>query len=159
MIPALLLVMGAAAFPARAQGVGEGPLTAQNAVYAEAFGNGLFYSLNYDRMINDRLSGRVGIMYAGAFAAPAMANFLIARRRHHLEVGLGLVFLSSTDVADDLQIADKHLASVMASCTVGYRFQDPAGGLVFRAGFTPLFSFAFDATGLPWFGASVGYSW
>ena len=158
----VVFLFGAGVGTTRAQDVDEepgmGPLLAPNAVYAEALGNGFVYSLNYERLFNDRLAGRFGLLYAGGWGAPLMANFLVGRGRRHLEVGLGVVLLSATHMADDLGVREEHLSNVMASCTIGYRYQDPAGGLMFRVGFTPLFSYSFDAKGLRGFGASLGYS-
>lgn len=153
----LVVVVLVAVVPAaRAQ---QEPLTALNAVYAEALGNGVYYSVNYDRMLNDRLSVRVGVMAAGSVGAPIMMNYLLGFGSHHLEVGLGVVFLTSADVASSgLHLHQDDLSTTMATCTFGYRYQSPGGGYVFRAGFTPLFSFSFDRNGLPWAGASFGYS-
>ena len=140
------------------------PVTARNAAYVELLGNGLLYSMNYDRMITPRVSARVGIMglgaatdsaSAGIIAAPVMVNYLFGEGNSHLETGIGLM-LASGSVDDVEGFEDESFSGAVGTATLGYRYQRPAGGFVFRAGLTPFFGTDGIA---PWFGISFGYGW
>lgn len=134
--------------------------TAPHAIYLEVLGNGVLYSLNYERRFTPHISGRVGFMYTraeseGSFSddlaqanvrssgsvwlVPLMINYLSGQGNNHFEAGVG-VLLGSAE---------------LGTATLGYRYQRPDGGFVFRAGFTPVFNREFF---LPWFGISVGRS-
>ena len=71
-----------------------------NTVYFELFGNGLLYSVNYDRMITDNISVRAG--YGGLSVSsastmedvkitmmPVLGNYLMGGGNHKLEIGAG----------------------------------------------------------------------
>ncbi len=150
----------AAMLPAdlRAQGLEEAP-PARVAVYAEAGGNARTYSLNLDYRLSERSAVRAGVSVLDGVAVPLMANFLIGEEQHFLEIGLGAVVLSTTDLARDFGVAegeDVVLSHVVGTGTLGYRYQRPEGGLVFRAGLTPSLSFSIGPKLA--FGASLGYS-
>lgn len=99
--------------------------TAFDGVFLEAFGNGVYDSLNYERIIEDgtfALSVRVGFGYAplsicggprqsacsllsspsdfhavSEFAAPVLANAYWGSASHKIEVGLGITGIYRTD--------------------------------------------------------------
>lgn len=139
------------------------PVTARNAFYVELLGNGLIYSMNYDRLFTDQLSGRVGLMFLGGTddeggsavvtATPLMVNYLFGRGNSHFEAGAGLLVISGA--VDEIPgEEDQSFSGAIGTGTLGYRYQRPAGGFVFRVGLTPFFST--QAFG-PWFGMSFGY--
>lgn len=124
--------------------------TAPNSVYFEAAGNGLFYSANYDRLFTKSLGGRVGASYTSpeqvsVITFPLMAYYLfgIGTSNSKVELGLGACvilqpenqsfsFMSSVD--------DEFRGNgVLGTATLGYRYQRAEGGLMVRAGITPLF--------------------
>jgi hypothetical protein len=136
--------------------------TARNAFYIELLGNGLLYSINYDRLLTDQISGRVGLMVIGAasdssaaavIAAPIMANYLFGRGNSHFETGIGVTLMSGA-VDNVGEIDDEGFSGAVGTATLGYRYQRPGGGFVFRAGLTPFFG---RGGILPWFGLSFGY--
>jgi hypothetical protein len=136
--------------------------TARNAFYVELLGNGLLYSLNYDRLFADQISGRVGIMLigaandtsaAGVIAAPILANYLFGRGNSHFEAGIGITLMSGA-VENVEEIEEEGFSGAVGTATLGYRYQRPGGGFVFRAGLTPFFG---GGGILPWFGLSFGY--
>ncbi len=141
---------------------------ASNSIYLELLGNGAVYSLNYDRMFSNSVSGRIGIMSVPVDEAtldvdeddvkvdlttlPIMINYLKGGN-HKLEIGGGviLVFVS----ADIKEVGSVEGSGVLGTATLGYRYQPRAGGFNFRIGFTPIF----DQGGFsPWAGLSLGYS-
>ena len=152
-------------FSARAQTAE--PLT-RHAVYGEAFGNALLYSVNYERRLNDRVIGRIGLSVApfeddegGETETVVLVPLMVSsishpRSNHHFEAGIGLLIAGGervelADFGDD----DESFSTAVGTATIGYRYQRPGGGFVFRAGLTPLFDFE---TLLPWLGVSFGRS-
>ena len=144
------------------------PVTAGNAVYVELLGNGLLWSISYDRLLTPNVSARVGGGFTSATDAdgdnltlaivPVTASYLWGSGNGRLETGLG-VSLASASVS--LNFTDEEVSTegsdrtLLGTATVGYRYQRPDGGFVFRAGFTPVFS---TDDFLPWFGVSFGYA-
>jgi hypothetical protein len=134
------------AVPALAQEPAPG-LTARNTFFAELYGNGGRYSLNYDRIFLQRnrfkASFRVGASLqsfrnniAGdrylQGALPLELNGLWGRGPHHLELGLGF-----TPVLQERPVANTRPYLPSYFGRIGYRYQQPGGGLFFRAGLTP----------------------
>ena len=140
----------------------------RKSVYFEGYGQGIFSSFNFDKLyrvdkkVKSSFTTGVTIRpFGGLFVlgVPISYNFLFGKNSHHLELGLGITALGVREI--DL-IAQKqvyysdsnfYIQDFMAKrnslffyCTpkVGYRFQNPNGGLFFRVAITPpMFGFAF----------------
>jgi hypothetical protein len=136
--------------------------SAPNSVYFELLGNGLMYSLNYDRMFNESIGARAGIGYfspedEAVMTFPIMLNYLYGSGNSKLELGGGVTVISqSENVSFKYKTAKKDFkgSGVLGTITVGYRYQKPEKGVLFRAGFTPLFGEIGFGVSL---GVSVGY--
>ncbi len=147
-------------------------LSKKNAVYLELLGQGLFYSVNYDRILlvgnKLALSGRVGLSYypitsffdAHTIAIPIEFNLLVGNGLTYFEFGLGGTYMQGLDKPNFSK-------SFFASLRLGYRYQKDEGGLMFRIGFTPLLPIILDDEYqldtdyiplLPSVGLSVGYT-
>lgn len=160
---ALLLFLLLVPCVARAQAPTPTTPTARNAFYLELGGNALLYSINYDRLFTDRISGRVGVMFfgaadgessAGVVGTPIMANYLFGEGNSRFEAGAGVLLVSGG--IDNVEgYEDEDFSGSVGTATLGYRYQRPDGGFVFRAGLTPIFSLDGIA---PWFGISFGYA-
>jgi hypothetical protein len=113
----------------------------RNALYVEAFGQGHYYSVNYDRIIRVgakwSYSLRVGFsIVADGISLPLGFNAFTTPGNHHFELGLGLTpyvdhyrtFLAKNDQSDKYLYVVPH---------VGYRYQKPEGGFFFTAGLMP----------------------
>ncbi len=119
----------------------------RNTFFLELGGNGMFYSLNYDRILlnrdNWKLSGRVGAMYLPPLnernrhmvGGPVEISYLRGRGRHFLELGLGGTVIYDTYALSNSRVND---LAVMAVARIGYRHQKPEGGFFYKVGFTPL---------------------
>ncbi|MFQ5865286.1 MAG: hypothetical protein ACE5IW_08680 [bacterium] len=138
--------------------------TDHNSIYLELLGNGILYSINYDRMFSESICGRIGIMYiptgevdgeenVNVTIVPVTANYLVGKGKHKLELGLGALFVfADRDFDEQGGAVDEQ--GVAGTATFGYRFQPLNGGFVFRIGFTPIFT---DNGFAPWGGLSFGY--
>lgn len=140
---------------------------ALNAVYLEAGGNGEAVSLNYDRVIYQRVffktAIRVGVGTNMFFldsepsaypVVPAEAVGMIGKKRKHLEFGLGYTkrLTDEPEMGQDMYFA-----------RIGLRYQVPRGGLLVRVGFTPFIApddvdNTAEMAVVPRFGLSIGYS-
>ncbi len=124
--------------------------------YLELLGNGLLYTFNLDHRFTEHVSGRVGLGAFGGAAVPVMANYLTGTGSHHLEAGIGPLFVylpEDSEASEELE--DVEGTTVLGTATLGYRYQRRRGGFIFRIGFTPIFG----ANGvLPWAGVSVGFA-
>lgn len=143
----------------------------KRAVYFEALGTALFYSVNYDQVFYRykrlSLSGRLGLSYYpknlvnnySSASVPVEVNLMIGKGKY-FEVGLAGLLHRNFKKDDPSNI-------LIASLRLGYRNQK-ANGLMYRIGFTPLLPvFESDEnrlTGgdyiaiLPWVGFGVGYA-
>ena len=134
------LVLGAAA--AR-------PVQAQNALHVELLGPGLLGSANYERVVANRFSARVGIGWLPGFdsgdqlLAPVMANVLLGGGPHRLEAGGGMVVVYALNrgPAEDLSDPGQGFRRPFAAGTLAYRLEPATGefkGGILRLGVTPL---------------------
>ncbi len=134
---------------------------AKNAIYVSLGGTGLFYSVNYDRMLSDKVGFRLGFSTFYVFAAvrtfPVTLNYLLGSGSHQLELGAGAVIVNVSESEIFEFLFEGEGSGVAVTGTFGYRLQPQDGGYVFRLVLTPLFGY-FDSGFIPWFGVSLGYS-
>ena len=126
--------------------------SAKNTIFFEGGGNGFLYTINYDRMVSDTWSARVGLMSHPAITVvPIMANKLKGAGNSKLELGAGVMLIELSPILDFVAlINDDHLGPVGVTTTIGYRYQRPDSGINFRIGLTPFLA--------PDFGVSAGLS-
>ncbi len=135
---------------------------ARNTVYLEVFGQGLFNSLSYDRILFPEFrvkhSATIGltfippISYMQVVAVPVSYNFIFGQRNHHLELGLGFtpMIFKEIGIQSSFYVEDQQGNQVLKNekfdnvnlffyltPKIGYRFQKPEGGFFFRATLTP----------------------
>jgi hypothetical protein len=145
---------------------------AKNAVHLELGGPGILYSVNYERFVLPKLSIRAGIgMFGlrenttgdsiGVLAVPVTAQYFLGKGAHHLELGLGIF---TGGMWSDLNSYEKTetFGLIGGTATVGYRYQRPGGGFLFRIAFTPLLGGnRFAPLGMPlqpWGSIGAGYA-
>ena len=131
--------------------------TAKNAVYLEIGGNAGYYSLNYDRIVyqkgNFRAAVRAGLgviptkfeskTYWGAMV-PLELIGLVGRSKHFLETGLGFTpfLFPARDLGSFERIYTGYKLESTIPFRIGYRYQKPDGGFIFRVGYTPFLDFS-----------------
>lgn len=139
----------------------------KNSVQLDIGGHGLFYALNYERILLNgnrfKTASQVGISYYPAPTGirdlwmPIGINELFSLGNHHIEAGVGYIVIreASRDAENN---PDEWFWSSLMSGRIGYRFQKPGGRLILRAAFTPVMEHGTAHEFHPLGGASVGYS-
>ena len=148
-----------------------------NAIFAEALGNGLTYSLNYERIFAPWSSSSpwsLGVRGGASYLAykvssaagsgvihlasfPVVLSFYVGLPHHKLQLGLGatLLYVSSiTDAAGTGYQSNVEGLGIAATAVIGYRYMPEHTGFTFGVGFTPLLRAG--KAFLPWGGASAG---
>lgn len=161
--------------------------TKKNSAFVELGGNGVAYSVNYDRIIpistKLKLAPRVGFEYIprnkenfqiyGNWSFPLEVNILYGKKedsKNFLETGFGLSLFNlvegyKQDANGKVLDTDVKMAKVTV-LRLGFRHQKPSGGLMYRAGILArLTQHEFSKTRVGddlfyklWPGFSVGYS-
>ncbi|MDX9947531.1 MAG: hypothetical protein RBS38_09210 [Bacteroidales bacterium] len=141
----------------------------KNSLYLEVFGSGGLYSINYERQVSSNLYGRFGLATFKAIdfmgdgpevddritTFPVMIAYLSGDGKNHFEIAGGMLFGVKSEEEVNYKIID-------LIAFIGYRYQPPVRGLIFRVGFTPFLSLDNDATYpdndfFPSAGISIGY--
>jgi hypothetical protein len=123
-----------------------------NAIYFEAGGPGLLYSINFERMITDDFSIRLGYSSwgfsllassSGSFTGiPIMINNLMGDGNSKFEFGAGIEFINASTTTSFFGLTPSTTNTVSTSAgiaTLGYRYQPRGGGIHFRAVCNPIF--------------------
>jgi hypothetical protein len=124
----------------------------KNSLYFELFGAGGLYSINYERQVSSKLYGRFGLStfkltdFLGSGTGtgtrittfPVMITYLSGIGKSHFEIAGGMLFGLETEINANYKIID-------LIAFIGYRYQPPVKGLVFRIGLSPFFSLDNDA--------------
>jgi hypothetical protein len=152
---------------------------AKNAIYLDLLGPGLFYSINYDRVITPDLSARIGFSYLGFgasasdgsgtttasaefsyWAVPITVSYMgIGSTSNMFEVGGGgaIMNISGSGIvesSDESAEAGASFTTFALTALAGYRHQPADGGFVFRIGLSP--EYVLGAGFLPWGYLSLG---
>jgi hypothetical protein len=147
--------------------------SASNALFFEPLGNGLLYSVNYERFLRTLPVGlRAGasfFTYAVSKASgsgnltlatfPLLASYYYGPSHHKLQLGLGatvIYFAASSDSTGATYQGTGTGLGVAATAVVGYRYLPSSSGITFGFGFTPLVRT--EKGLLLWAGASAGYA-
>ena len=121
----------------------------KNTIYMEGMGSAILYSANYERLLTDKLSVRLGFSSLPFESVetnetvtftiiPIIGNYLIGSGNHKLVASGGVLQVSaSADAAEGEYDLD---LGMIPTAGVGYRYQRAAGGFFFNAsvGITPI---------------------
>jgi hypothetical protein len=132
--------------------------TKNNSVFIELGGKGLAYTINYERQfcVIHRLKAAIGVgvsyfhinsgIFNDDFGSITPEIDLIYGSLHNIEVGYSKGFYF-------FNLSDENIQSLK----IGYRYQKPDGGFLFRANFCPLYWNNDIKDIYPWLGISFGY--
>lgn len=138
----------------------------REAAYAEVGGSGIIPTANYERYFTDTFAAHVGLGIVSvesdigdegwAVSVPMVGSWIShPRSNHHLEAGGGaLVILGESDSVS--AIDDDSFSNFGVTGLLGYRYQKPGRGFLFRATYTPVYS---DGEFTNFGGLSFGYAW
>ncbi len=122
----------------------------KNSAQIEAGGHGLFYSLNYERIIINRdgfkTAGQVGFSYYPEQTGvrdlwiPLVVNELFSFTNHHIEIGIGHIFIREASRDMENNPTTWYWSGAFTG-RLGYRYQKPEGRLIIRVGFTPFLEY------------------
>jgi len=134
LIVALLFLLGGVLFNREAQA------QANKVIYTELLGNGfIVFSLNYDQRISKKKNGlgfKLGVsavdspLKVSAFSG--MANYLIGKERHFLELGVGAILLT-----EEIHLPGNVFNGIGMTSSLMYRCHSLDGGFMFRGGVAP----------------------
>lgn len=134
-------------------------------VYAEMFGNGIFSSLNFERIIPNNVSLRFGMGFASSNTASnsgthhdieffpfVMANYFSEiHGNNYFEIGGGFL-IASPDFMPSVS-RKPTTNSIIPTTSIGYRYIPKDRGIFFSVAFD-----TFIGGGLfPWGGVGIGY--
>jgi hypothetical protein len=120
----------------------------KNAVILEIGGNGLAYSVNYERFLSKNFNARVGFsifkiienqtdksMFVMSY--PISFNYLInlGKQKHFFETGIGLMNLvTSGDLVEFKRVTNYYLNPFL---NFGYRYEPTKSRFLYRIGLSP----------------------
>ena len=142
----------------------------KNSVQLDLGGHGLFYSINYERILHNgerfNTAAQIGFSYYPPGTGvrdlwiPLGINEIFSFGNHHIEAGLGFIAIREA-ARDPDNNPDYWFWSNMFSGRIGYRYQKPDGRFLFRAGFTPVLEVNWESNATefhPLAGVSFGYT-
>jgi len=113
----------------------------ENSLFLELFGSGGELSVNYEKIINQKISFRVGfgltgIAFREGLAVPFGVSYLAGSNQNYLEFGLGGSYLDIDENKTDSTYLDISESQVVGTALLGYRYLGDYG-YTFRLAFTP----------------------
>jgi hypothetical protein len=136
-----------------------------DAVYLEAFGQGLLYSVNYDHRFTEHVGARVGATYfrwsesgqspRTVAAVPILGEWLLGSRGRYLEVAAGVLIAHGRLISRLSSVHREGDLVIIVTGAIGLRYQPSDNGLLFRLTAIP---FIDRGDALLWPGLSVGYA-
>ena len=123
----------------------------KNTVFVEVLGNSAnLYSINYDRIIvaldKSYLNFSAGVNYLSLSKTdnnystnfPVLINLTTDKEKNsHFEVGVGLGL--NYFVYHENNLIDREVSRLLFLSRIGYKYQQPQGGIMIKAALTPVF--------------------
>lgn len=134
-----------------------------DAIILELGGQGLYYSLNFERQGETGIVGRIGAAwYPEQLLIPLSVGKVFGSRPHHFEAGLGITprFFNGGPVSSRGEVYTTR-TDLFLTGFVGYRYQADEKRIFYRAGIVPVWHFYSSRDEhygfVPWPGLSIGY--
>lgn len=123
-----------------------------NSFYFEGLGNGIYFSVNYERFIEKEFNFRIGISSlpseeddsVNSLIIPITFSYFIGEGDLKFEVGGGM----------DIAAAKKDEVRIIPTGIAGIRYQFDEKGIFLKAAYTP---FVFKGKYTNWLGIGIGY--
>lgn len=145
----------------------------KNALYLEMGGNAYIYSVNYERILYQKNSMKLGARFGISVLPEKNFNHvdpipvlplemlaIFGNSNHHVETGIGFTPFLTHEYYDYVGSRDNSNSRLRlgaaTSLRIGYRYQKPKGGFIARIGFMPILNL--DGFLIPWGGISIGKS-
>jgi len=138
----------------------------KNSVQLDLGGPGLFYSVNYERILINgnrfKTASQLGMSYYPPRTGirdlwmPLGINEIYSFGKHHIEAGLGYIVIREALRDPENNPSDWYWSGFMSG-RIGYRYQKTGGRLILRASFTPMMEHGTAHEFHPSGGISVGY--
>lgn len=154
-------------FPLFCQNENSNKFQHKNSLQLDLGGHGLFYSVNYERILLNgnklKTASQLGFSYYPPSTGirdlwmPIGINEVLSFGKHHIEAGLGYIVIREATRGLENNAEEWFWSGVMSG-RVGYRYQNPGGRLILRAAFTPFMEYGTDREFHPSGGVSVGYN-
>jgi hypothetical protein len=135
----------------------------QNQLFLELGGNGLIYSVNYERLLSENLTLRGGLGYTPGlifvegtfFHIPVTMSYIVGGDHSKFEAGLGVTLFTGTN-AKIFGLPTGDISILFISGILGYRYVSPSG-FVWRIFVCPIYSNKTDPKFNPYGGMSFGF--
>ncbi len=126
----------------------------KNILFAEALGNGIGASINYERLFSKNMGIRIGLgsLIVSTISFPIVLNYYYGSTNNKLELGLGLTKFMKGE--NSKFIGEE---GILLTSTIGLRHQKSIGGLIIRISATPFYNFEKEKFTL-FGGVSLGFS-
>lgn len=162
----ILLFLSAIVYGKEKTDVIKDSIDKNNTVFLELLGNGIVYSLNYERKFHalegKTFAGRLGMAYipkgfnGSDDYGPSVLGELVyihGRKKHFFEMGGGLSYFYlkndykeflhlDTDFKTKLYWEEPDCSELLGVLRIGYRYQNLKHNFTIRVGFTPLIPIA-----------------
>jgi hypothetical protein len=120
----------------------------KNVVLLEIGGNGLAYSVNYERFINKNINTRAGLSFYNiienqtdksmiVMSFPISFNYLLSlgNQKHYIETGMGVMnLITSGDLVEYKGVTNYYLNPFL---NLGYRYEPIKNRFLYRIGLSP----------------------
>jgi hypothetical protein len=151
LVSVLLLVLTSKSFCQKIESP-NAPFVYMNTVQIELLGYNMLYWINYERFFingqNYKTTGQIGLNYSSdtyhtQYRVPVMITEIKSFKKHHIEMGLGCVFIKTWIRRDFVNLSNYTVFSMAGHIRIGYRYQKPNGRFLFKISFTPLLTRGF----------------
>ena len=136
-----------------------------DALYVEALGQGVLYSVNYDHRFADHVGFRIGATYftwseygqesRSLTAIPILGEWFLGSRGRYLELAAGVLIAHGRFIPRMAALHRSQNVMIVLTGTIGLRYQAQDNGLIFRLSVVP---FVARDDAFIWPGVSFGYA-
>ena len=132
----------------------------KNHLFLELFGNGILYSVNYERLLSDNFSSRIGYSYMPDLiysTIPITASYIMGSGSSKAEAGMGITITTSIFEGVFGKRKEKQTYLLLTG-VFGIKYYRPRGGYTVKITFTPFYSPHLKPSKFQLYGGiSIGY--